>query len=272
MAIIADYHLHSPFSHDSKKMELEDLFKNATSRYIKEICITDHRDIKTPNSNGDNEPDHSALRKMVEELQPKYPDVVVKVGCEYSLHQNNADGMEQAIKDHNLNFVIASTHFSETMDFAGTMLKRPEYHETIHHNYLTTMYEALQNTTAYSVLGHFDFIERYNMDAPLDLNKHRDLVYAILKTVADNGKGIEINTAFIAMRSPTPHPRLEVLKMFKEVGGEIITVGSDSHNNQPLGYEFQMVPEYLKSAGFVKYCTFDGYDNPNFHFVDSITL
>lgn len=274
MSILADYHVHSPFSADATEQEVEDIFKKAIKGNVKEVCITDHRDVKTPiNPGGKNEPNHTELRKIVSELQPKYPDVIVKVGCEYSLHTKNAAELEWALKEHDLNFVIASVHATEEYVFSRQISQfGDDDHEAIHLNYLTTMYDGIKSTNAYSVVGHFDGIERYNKNYPLDFIKHRDLLYALLQTLADNDKGIEINTAFLAMKRTYPHPRPELLKMFKEVGGKIITVGSDAHANEPIGYKFDMVPEYLKSLGFETYCTFDGYDNPNFHSVDSLSL
>ena len=71
-----------------------------------------------------------------------------------------------------------------------------------------------------------------------------------------NGKGIEINTAGWKYGLPFAHPHQDVLKRYKELGGEIITVGSDAHRPEHVGYDFYKVGDLLKECGFKYYTEF----------------
>jgi histidinol-phosphatase (PHP family) len=78
----------------------------------------------------------------------------------------------------------------------------------------------------------------------------------VLRTILDCGKGIEINTSGYKYGLGHAHPKTEILKRYRELGGEIITIGSDAHKPEHLCYDFHLVPELLKSLGFTYYTTF----------------
>ena len=78
----------------------------------------------------------------------------------------------------------------------------------------------------------------------------------ILKYLIEHGKGIELNTAGLKYGLPYAHPHTDVLKRYRELGGEIITVGADAHKPEHVAYDFHKVPEILKSCGFRYYTEF----------------
>ena len=75
-----------------------------------------------------------------------------------------------------------------------------------------------------------------------------------MKTIIDNGKGIEINTGSLYRGMDYAHPHPEILKLYKELGGEILTFGSDAHDNIHAGYEFKKARDLALALGF-KYRT-----------------
>ena len=74
----------------------------------------------------------------------------------------------------------------------------------------------------------------------------------------EHGKGIELNTAGLKYGLPYAHPHRDVLKRYRELGGEILTIGSDAHKPEHVAYDFQKVPELLESCGFRYYTEFIG--------------
>lgn len=79
--------------------------------------------------------------------------------------------------------------------------------------------------------GHLDYIARYipANSYTYDWHDFNDLICIILKTIIEQGKGIEINTAGLKYGMPEPNPCLDIVKIYHDLGGEIITVGSDAH-------------------------------------------
>ena len=86
---------------------------------------------------------------------------------------------------------------------------------------------------------------------------HRESIREILKTLIERGKGIEINTAGLRYNLGHVHPKIEILHMYKELGGEIITVGSDAHKKTDLARDFDIAYEILKECGFNYYTRFE---------------
>ena len=80
----------------------------------------------------------------------------------------------------------------------------------------------------------------------------------ILKTLISMGKGIELNTAGLKYGLGWAHPHPEVLKRYRELGGEMITVGSDGHKAEHYAWEFDKAEDILRDAGFKYYAVFRG--------------
>ena len=127
-----------------------------------------------------------------------------------------------------------------------------------------SQYEELlkvaKNYKNYSVLGHLDLVARYdvgNGKTPLKFNQIKPIITEILKTVIEDGKGIELNTSYHRYGLSDSTPSYDILKLYHQLGGKIITIGSDSHKPDHLGAYIEESKDYLKKIGFTEYCTFD---------------
>ena len=111
----------------------------------------------------------------------------------------------------------------------------------------------------FDVYGHLDYVVRYgpNRDADYTYAKYRDLLDSILKLLIEEGKGIEINTGGLKKGLRDLHPCTDIVKRYKELGGEIITIGSDAHDTANLAYGFDRAEALLKECGFKRFCTFE---------------
>ena len=103
---------------------------------------------------------------------------------------------------------------------------------------------------------HLDYAVRYSPEKVYDPTDFREIIDEILKQILNKGKGIEINSAGLrkGLSHPNPHPF--ILKRYKELGGEIITVGSDAHNTADIAADFDVIEEILKETGFKYYTIF----------------
>ena len=114
------------------------------------------------------------------------------------------------------------------------------------------MYKCVDNFNNFDVLGHIDYIDRYFEDFSTipKYEEYHYLIESILKILIQKGKGIEVNTAGMRYGLDYFHPKIQILKLYKELGGEIITVGSDSHTPETIGYGYKAVEKMLKDIGF----------------------
>lgn len=116
----------------------------------------------------------------------------------------------------------------------------------------------------YSVLGHMDLITRYDEEGKYPSEKIRPLIEEILKIVIADGKGIEVNTSSHRYGLSDPTPCKDILKLYRSIGGSILTIGSDSHKPEHLGAYIPETKELLKDLGYRQFCTFESMA-PVFH-------
>ena len=123
----------------------------------------------------------------------------------------------------------------------------------------TTLCNA-ENFSDYNVYGHLDYILRYGpcpkRKELVDIKPFMEIIEAILKAILDHGKGIEINTGSLYRGMDYSHPHTEVLKLYKELGGEILTFGSEAHDSIHIGHDFDAAADMARAMGFKYYCTF----------------
>ena len=86
--------------------------------------------------------------------------------------------------------------------------------------------------------------------------KFSDIIDEILIKLIEKGKGIEINTAGFKYGLNHPNPTEDIICRYRQLGGEIITIGADGHKPEHIAYDFHKVPEILKNAGFNYYTVF----------------
>ena len=111
------------------------------------------------------------------------------------------------------------------------------------------MYDNLKVYKDYCNIGHMNLVARYS-HAMADFMDYGDIVEAILKMIIADGKGIELNTSSFRYKMSCTCPSEEILRMYRELGGEIISIGSDAHTPDKLADHFDYAIEYLQSLGF----------------------
>lgn len=272
--IHSDNHVHTYFSTDSDT-PMEDMLKNAIEKEFSSICFTDHMDYNFP-SDGDTPEfllDIVPYFEEMKRLSEKYGDrIKIRRGIELGLKKDCLDKCISLTKEYPFDFVIGSTHLVDNIDpYYDTF-----WNDTPEKSGILRYYETTLNNVNlgadFDVYGHIDYIIRYTpkmkqlksqgLSDDTYINRltsdSMDIIEQILKTLIYNGKGIEINTAGFKYGLGHPNPHEKILKLYCELGGEIITIGSDAHECKHLAYDFEKVPEILKKCGFRYYSEFTG--------------
>lgn len=250
-----DYHLHSSVSFDSS-CDAKKIVLAAENKGLKEICFTDHYDF-----NDDSQKKHDIFD--MNDYILTYDNIfsqqiIIKHGVEFGLTHWNQKELETLLTRYNFDFVLGSVHFTGGYD--------PYYKDFWVNNgieegfekYLLQTLKCVEAHSDFDVLGHINYVcksEHNPTKGPLRYNDYSEICDEIMKVLVHKGKGMEINTSG-KDRVGEFLPAYDFIKRFKELGGEIITVGSDSHDNVRVG---QYIPEALDIVkeifGYV--CTFD---------------
>ncbi len=250
-----DFHLHSKVSFDSTE-EPANIVAMAEKQGLKEICFTDHMD-------------HHYLKDgkhdifTIEEYNNTYDNLSsdklkIRHGVEFGLTPWNQTEMDNFLSKRNFDFVLGSIHYADGYD--------PYYEEYWEHNsyevaiekYYQEVLFQVQSHKNFDVLGHLTYICKCSANpfkTPIPYKEKAEITDEIFKTLIANGKGIEVNTSGVD-KTGAFLPSLDYIKRFRELGGEIITIGSDAHTASRVGqYTFDAIAMIKEVFPYV--CTFE---------------
>lgn len=274
--MLADYHVHTEFSDDST-YPMEDVVKDAVRLGFDEICFTDHVDYgvkvdwdsKEEVTYRDGEPlanvDYPKYVEQVRNLQEAYQGKIsLKLGMEFGVQMHTIPQFEALFSRYPFDFILLSVHQVEDKEFWTQDFQRGRTQIEYNERYYEEMLNLVNHYHNYSVLGHLDLIVRYDEMGVYPFARVRPYIEEILKKVIKEGKGIEVNTSSHRYGLADSTPSKEILRLYRELGGEVITIGSDSHKLEHLGTYLEEAKGLLKSLGFLKFCTYKNM-RPIFH-------
>lgn len=263
--ITADIHMHSSFSGDSNE-PAENMIESAIKKGFKTICFTEHMDMDFPPNDEDKENifllDTDSYYSKFCDLKEKYtiknPDFNILFGVELGLQPHLASTHKDYIKDYPFDFIIGSEHTTNRKDpyYPSFFEGKSEYEA--YTEYFTDIVTNIDAFSDFNSLGHLDYVVRYgpNKNNDYSYSKYSDVLDTILKRLIDNGIALEINTGGYKYGLGNPNPSGDILKRYKELGGELITVGSDAHDISRIGADFNLANDLLTNIGFKYYCVY----------------
>lgn len=262
-----DVHMHSDFSADCQ-VSTEDMVIGAIQKGLKEICFTEHIDYEYPDESIVFEFDLTKYDKEIKRLQNQYANqILIRKGVEIGVQPHILHKYEQLMDAETFDFVICSMHTTDKQSLHYKEIFQGRTVEEAFELYYSEYLHCIRNFKQYNVLGHVDLIKRYTDTPSKDL--FHDALTEIFNEVISNGKGIELNTSGVRYGLPHALPSEDVLALYKQCGGEIITLGSDAHRVSELAYQFQDSLKLLQSSGFDYITTFHK-QQPTFHKIERL--
>lgn len=257
-----DYHMHTRVSFDSKA-EPQDMIAAAERAGLKEICFTDHFDYY-------DEPREMAGPFDIEEYKNAYgalssDKLKIRRGIEFGLTPWNKDMLPEFAAQYDFDFILGSVHYVKGVDPYRESYWYEKTVERAFEEYVLKVLECVKAGADFDVLGHINYVCKSPNNlthTPLHYHAFSDIFDEIMKILAYNGKGMEINTSGVD-RCGIFLPTIDFIRRFRELGGEIITVGSDSHDPSRVGQYIDGALEIARDTfGYV--CTFE-QRKPIFH-------
>lgn len=266
--IQADMHMHTWFSTDSKACPC-DMADEAVRKGLKTICFTDHFDKDDLEWGEEGIFDVDAYFVKMQKLQEEYAGKLnIRIGIELGLRTYLKDYYEELTKKYPFDFVIGSVHnVPYKKDAEGNILYTDPAAEKLftdrtdkeaYRLMMETTLENVRTSDCFQTLGHLDYVVRYgkSREKEYSYTDYADIIDEILKLLIEKEKGLEVNSAGLKYGLPFAHPHPDVLKRYRELGGEIITIGADAHKPEHIAYDFAKAEEILKSCGFKYYTEF----------------
>ena len=263
--IYSDLHTHTRYSEDvpfEEGASVDMLCASAIKNGIGEIAITDHYEINHIVDKPYDAPDMDEILKEVTEAKEKYQDRLnVLFGIELGQGTHKLSESAELLKKYPFEFVIGSVHeIRNECDFYR--IDYASHDETWLKDLFYRYADELAETALkcdFDTLAHITYPLRYYLRSGtlhiLDIeNRGREYFEPALKNVISRGKALEVNTSGFRQDLKTTLPYDDLIKFYRELGGEHVTVGSDAHRAAHVGSEIVNTYSHLKDLGF-KYIT-----------------
>ncbi len=238
-----DCHVHTKFSTDSK-MNIEDAAKRASELNLG-LIITEHIDIKYPIED-------KFVFKPEEYFKEysKYRNDNLLLGLEMGMREDCVEENRDIASGYAFDYIIGSIHVVDNVDLFEDKVYEGRSKKEVYSGYLYTLLQCIKKHDFVDCLGHIDYICRYakygdNEMHYLDFSEEID---EILKELVNTGRAIEINTRRL-MKAEVVNNLIPLYKRYHELGGVIVTVGSDAHLINNIGYGFGAAGEIVERCG-----------------------
>lgn len=252
-----DYHMHTQFSADSDALAKEHVLQ-AIKMGLDEICFTDHRDINYPDMEFGL--DVEKYFTTMKQLQNEFKDQIkIKIGVEIGLNRKYEKEINEFISQYPFDYVIGSIHAIDDEEFiVPAKYFDGKTKEEAHYKFFKETLECVKTFDCFNCLGHLDYIMRYGpyQDTSVNHELYQDIIDEIFKVLIQKNKGIEVNTSGFLKLKTDGFPNFKQVQRYYDLGGRIITVGTDSHESKRVGENVETVIKEYQKIGFKDVSTF----------------
>ncbi len=251
-----DCHLHTKYSFDGRN-EMAEVCRQSIQHGMKGICFTDHVDFDATEKGRltDFVADIPAYQVEFQQVQAQFGGELemgcgLEVGMQIHLLEKNRKLVAKTMPD----FVIGSVHGIEGKDIYHGQFSAGKSQNQAYLGYLERTLDLVKSHDYFHVLGHLDMILRDDTftDKTFDKAEYHLMIDDILRGLIQAGKGIEVNSSGWRYGLNGPHPAFFIIKRFYDLGGRVITTGSDSHYDNSINQDIGKVTGLLKEAGFTE--------------------
>ncbi len=251
-----DAHLHTNLSHDSA-VPIDVYCALAVERGIPEIAITDHVDFD-PRAPGHAFASFTTRERQVREAAARWADRGVRIlfGIEVTYESHCEAEIRDHLARHPYDFTIGSVHVAASSPYtddqvAGWVAGR-SFDEIVAPYFAEV--EAAIRSELFDTIGHLDYVKKYLGDhVPTSAFAARPDVYEpLLRTLVETGMGLEVNASGLRQGPGETYPPPWAVARYRELGGRVVTAGSDAHAASQFGYGLARAYEIAAAAGFAE--------------------
>lgn len=261
---LVDLHVHSTCSADGAS-DIAQYARQAEFTGLAEVGFCEHMDFD-PRDQGYDFLDPARYDREIAAAQVTANGVHLRHGVEITYQTSLEDEIDTWLAGHTWDYVVISVHLLDYVD-GWAIISEPSsmqaYFATHSQRQAYAPYFAELLRAARSglgdVLGHFDLVKRYGVRhyGSFEPTAFEEEIRAVLRTMVEGGIGLEINTSGLRQLPGEPYPALTVLRWYRELGGEVLTIGSDAHHVDNLGAGIAEAMALSREAGFRAISTFE---------------
>lgn len=247
-----DYHVHSMLSFDCES-DLDAICRHGIELGLEEVILTDHYEMFEGATTMQSYHKHYVRysREQVLACRARWEGkIFLGFGIELGQWHHQPEAAQMVLAANHYDYVLASLHRLEHREMFQTDFSKVD-RVSMREHYLEELMQIAE-TGDYDCLAHFDLIKRYAAFQGISLRMEdlREATHEILKTVIRRGRGLEVNTSGLGTVLQEPLPSPEILRWYRQLGGEIITVGSDAHTLDKMAGNYERAEALIRNLGF----------------------
>jgi histidinol-phosphatase (PHP family) len=246
---MVDSHIHTELSGDSSLL-LEDVVHNASQWRLTGVCTAEHFD-PIPTDIRFARYSYDDARARIVALRDRYPSVLIGLGVEVTYREEAEDQIRNFLIRHPMDMAIGSIHDIENM-YLREWLRCDSPHVSLRTRLFPyiTLLRKMSRSGLFDVLGHIDYIKRYEIGLRsiplLKLFEHE--IAETLEIQINHGGIIEVNVSGLRHPCHEAYPSLPILRLYRELGGRAVTIGSDAHAPEHMNLPLSLAVELAKDA------------------------
>jgi len=225
--------------------------RRAAEMGLREIGFAEHFDLY-PWNDGYGFYDYDAFAGKIGAVRGKWGGTVtVRMGIEIGEPHIYPSEIEGFLRDRAFDYVIGAVHWIGDLYPEGEEYLRLHSMEDAYGLYLEEVRRTAE-TGECDILAHLDLVKRKGTRhyGPFPFERFRDQIATILEAIIRRGIALEVNTSGLRQASRDTLPGMETIALYREMGGERITVGSDAHTPEDLAAGIPEALRRIAHAGF----------------------
>lgn len=251
-----DYQVHSFRSHDGQA-SIHDQCLRAVEIGLDEIGFSEHKDFDPADPVVDYF-DYDAYMEEIEQARSTFGEALkIRAGVEIDYQRWFEDKIAHYLDSHPFDFVIGSVHYVERQ-----MLMTPAYNATrsasqAYLDYFQAVRDSVESGLI-DILGHLEYANRRGIGAhgSYDARQYQEALNALFQSMITHQVPLEINTAGLHHVGLT-YPTQETVDLYVAQGGKLLSIGSDGHHPEKLGYRYQEAARIAEASGLTHLCTWN---------------
>jgi len=246
---LVDCHLHSHLSADGSG-SIPEFCRRAIERGLTHVCFTEHADFD-PQDPGYGCFDYGSYLTEIRVARRRFDDTLeIRIGVEIDYQRRFEEDIKAFLDNLEFDFVVGGVHYVGG-DWMGSSQFALHPAVEVYDLYFDEVEHLIKSGLA-DVLGHLDLIKRYRtpVDGPFDLERWGERIEKILVMAIERDIGLEINTSGLRQAPQDSYPALETIELYRALGGQILTVGSDAHEPDDVGANVQEALDLARRAGY----------------------
>jgi histidinol-phosphatase (PHP family) len=248
---LVDYHVHTYLCGHATGTP-DDYIERAISKGLLEIGFSDHAPLPENLREGITMP-QSHVEYYISEIENRRErysgEISIRIGLEVDFPLHNSFD-KRFFSNNRLDYIIGSCHF-----LGDWIVDHPDYVDEFKNRDIDEVYseyyknvEELVVSRQFDILGHFDLVKKFGHRPTRNFDS---IVENISKLIGRFDMTVEINTS--GLRNPVReiYPSGRIIETLYNCNVPI-TLGSDSHSPDEIGYEFFHAIEEIRRLGYRK--------------------